>query len=115
MPAAPKDDEVLAGTIPGLSGQQEKEHLIGDANFARIFSREDGLGPIFIQTSCSNCHAGNGKGHPSTELTRFANVNGTGTDYLLSKGGPQLQQRAIMGYSSEILPPEANVFSKRIA
>lgn len=115
LPPAPKDEDVLAGTIPGLTPQQEKEHLIGDEAFGRIFGKEDGLGPIFVQTSCSNCHIGNGKGHPSTELTRFANVNGTNVDYLITKGGPQLQQRAVISYSPEVLPSEANVFSKRIA
>lgn len=115
MPPAPEDEEVLAGTIPGLTAQQEREHLIGDEAFGSIFSKEEGLGPIFVQTSCANCHVGNGKGHPSTELTRFAYVNGTVTDYLTDKGGPQLQQRAIIGYSPEIFPAEANVFSKRIA
>lgn len=115
LPPAPKDEEVLAGTIPGLTGEQEKEHLIGDAAFARVFGKEDGLGPVFIQTSCSNCHVGNGKGHLSTVLTRFANVNGSVTDYLLNKGGPQLQQHALAGYSPEILPSEANVFSQRLA
>jgi len=115
MPPAPLDEEVLAGTIPGLTTEQEKEHLIADANFGRIFGKEDGLGPIFVQTSCANCHIGNGKGHPTTELTRFANVNGNIVDYLLNKGGPQLQQRAITGYSAEVIPAEANVISKRIA
>lgn len=115
LPSAPKDEDVLAGTIPELTGEQEKEHLIGDANFGRIFTKEDGLGPVFVQTSCANCHIGNGKGHPATELTRFANVNGFYVDYLLDKGGPQLQQRAVFGYSPEVIPAEANVFSKRIA
>src|SRR6202008_3008948 len=115
LPPALKDEEVLAGTIPVLTPQQEKEHLIGDAAFGRIFSKEDGLGPVFVQTSCSNCHVGNGKGHPSTELTRFANVNGSSVNYLYDKGGPQLQQRAVPGYTPEVLPGEANVFSKRIA
>ena len=115
LPPAPEDDEILAGTIPGLTPEQKKEHLIGDAAFGMIFGKEDGLGPVFVQTSCSNCHVGNGKGHISTELTRFANVNGSVVDYLLNKGGPQLQQRSIIGYAPEAIPVEANVFSKRIA
>ena len=104
MPPAPKDEEVLVGTIPGLSPEQEREHLIGDAAFGNIFSKEEGLGPIFVQTSCANCHIGNGKGHPSTELTRFAYVNGSTVDYLTDKGGPQLQQRAVIGYAPESIP-----------
>ena len=115
IPPAPKDEDVLTGTIPGLTPEQEKEHLVGDANFGKVFTKEDGLGPIFVQTSCSNCHIGNGKGHPSTELTRFASVNGSVINYLLNKGGPQLQQHAILGYLPETFPTEANVFSKRIA
>lgn len=115
LPKAPKEEEVLAGTIPGLSSDQEKEHLVGDAAFARVFAKEDGLGPIFIQTSCSNCHAGNGKGHPSTVLTRFAAINGSVADYLLNKGGPQLQQFSLPGYSRETIPSEANAISTRLA
>ncbi len=115
LPPVPKEEAILAGTIPGLRPEQEREHLIGDENFGHLFSKEEGLGPMFVQTSCSNCHIGNGKGHPSTTLTRFAHINGSVIDYLVDKGGPQLQQRAIIGYSPEVVPPEANVFSKRIA
>lgn len=116
FPLAPNDEEILEGTIPGLTPHQEREHLIGDEAFGKIFSPKDGLGPIFVQNSCSSCHVGNGKGHPSTVFTRFANVNGTlGVDYLLTKGGPQLQERSIAGYPAEVLPSEANVFSERMA
>ncbi len=115
LPLAPKDEEVLAGTIPGLTPAQEHEHLVADANFGQVFSKADGLGPIYVQTSCANCHVGNGKGHPSTTITRFANLNGGVIDYLISKGGPQLQNRSIDNYPVELLPAEANVITKRIA
>lgn len=111
----PNDEEIFEGTIPGLTPHQEREHLIGDEAFGKIFSPKDGLGPIFVQISCSSCHVGNGKGHPSTVFTRFANVDGTLVDYLLTKGGPQLQERSIAGYPAEVLPSEANVFSERMA
>ncbi|MCE9538107.1 MAG: thiol oxidoreductase [Bacteroidetes bacterium] len=115
LPPAPTDEEILAGTIPGLSQQQEIEHLIGDAAFGEIFGPEQGLGPIFVQTSCSNCHVGNGKGHPSTMVNRFAKIENGQIDYLLNHGGPQLQERAIPGYSPEAFPGQANVFTKRLA
>ena len=113
--ADPEATEILEGTIPGLTAQQQKEHLIGDKAFAKIFSKEEGLGPVFVQSSCSNCHAGNGKGHPSTVITRFAKVNGLNVDYLLSYGGPQLQEHSIDGYPPETIPAQANVISKRLA
>ena len=115
LPPAPNDEDVLAGTIPDLTKDQEKEHLTGDAAFGKVFTANDGLGPVYVQTSCSNCHTGNGKGHPATQLTRFANINGTVIDYLISKGGPQLQSLSIANYPAEELPVEANVFTKRIA
>lgn len=114
MPPAPLDEDVLAGTIPGLTQHQELEHLVGDAAFGKIFTREDGLGPVFVQTSCSNCHVGNGKGHPTTIVTRFGKVENSIIDYLHDKGGPQLQQHAISGYTPELLPAEANVFTNRM-
>lgn len=115
LPPEPNGEDVLAGTIPALTPQQEKEHLRGDEAFGRVFSKEDGLGPIFLQTSCSNCHVGNGKGHPSTIITRFAKVNGSLVDYLTEKGGPQLQHLSITGYTAETIPEDANVSTKRIA
>lgn len=115
LPKSPKEEDVLAGTIPGLTPQQEREHLIGDAAFGEIFSPEQGLGPIFVQNSCSNCHVGNGKGHPFSVVTRFAKVGSFGVDYLLNHGGPQLQASSIPGYAPEELPYQANVFTKRLA
>lgn len=115
LPPAPRDEEVLAGTVPGLTQQQELEHLVGDENFAKVFSREEGLGPIYVQTSCASCHAANGKGHPSNVITRFARVQGTVVDYLTNQGGPQLQNKAISNYPAEQMPAEANVFTQRMA
>lgn len=115
IPKGPDDDDILAGTIPGLTLQQENEHLVGDAAFAKIFTRSEGLGPIFVQTSCSNCHIANGKGHPATALTRFAFVQDSTVDYLYGMGGPQLQQRSVPGYEPENIPVNANVRSVRIA
>lgn len=115
LPPTPADEEVLAGTIPGLSPQQEHEHLVGDVAFGRIFTAEDGLGPVFVQNSCSNCHVGNGKGHPTNIVTRFGRVENSIIDYLYDEGGPQLQERSILGYPAETMPAEANVFTKRMA
>lgn len=114
VPGSPPEEELLAGTVPGLTAQQEREHLIGDALFGRIFSKEDGLGPVFVQTSCSGCHVGNGKGHPSTIVTRFGRTD-TAFNYLEELGGPQLQARSLPGYEAEKLPHEADAITQRLA
>jgi len=104
LPSAPADDELLDGPVPGLSYEQNRRFLRGDVAFNdEIFTAERGLGPIFVATSCGGCHAGDGKGHPFTTLTRFGQVDETGNQYL-DKGGPQLQHRAIPGFNPEELP-----------
>src|SRR6218665_3694955 len=75
MPAAPADDEILDGPLEGLTNEQRLRFLRGDMAFNdKIFTAETGLGSIFVAGSCGSCHAGDGKGHPSTTLTRFGQV-----------------------------------------
>ena len=106
-PDEPAVEEVLDGTIDGMSGAQMARHFAGDDEFSRVFSVEDGLGPVFVAASCEQCHAGDGKGHPAFNLVRFGRPGSGGFDPLLALGGPQLQHRAIPGYPPEVVPPEA--------
>lgn len=110
LPPEPKDDEVLDGPMDGLSSSQLSLFLKGDAAFSETFTTETGLGSIFVATSCISCHAGDGKGHPFTTLTRFGQTDSTGNQFL-NFGGPQLQNRAIPGFSPEHIPAGAT-FSK---
>ncbi|TRX00328.1 di-heme oxidoredictase family protein [Flavobacterium gawalongense] len=96
----PADDEVLDGTVEGLSHEELARFLKGDAAFNEVFTRETGLGPTFVSTSCISCHAGDGKGHPSTTLTRFGQIDETG-NLFLNQGGPQLQNRGLPGFLPE--------------
>lgn len=110
LPPEPKDDEVLDGPMDGLTSAQLSLFLKGDAAFSETFTTETGLGSIFVATSCISCHAGDGKGHPFTTLTRFGQTDSTGNQFL-NFGGPQLQNRAIPGFSPEQIPSGAT-FSK---
>ncbi len=107
LPQAPADDEVLDGPLEGLTHAQSLSHLRGDIGFNdRVFTTETGLGSVFVAASCGSCHAGDGKGHPSTTLTRFGQTDSTGNKFL-SMGGPQLQNRAIPGFKPEQIPAGA--------
>jgi len=111
MPDTPADDQILDGPIDGLMPEQKKIFLRGDKAFNDdIFSVSNGLGPMFVATSCGSCHAGDGKGHPFTTLTRFGQSDTSGNQFL-HLGGPQLQQRAIPGFQPEQIPAGAT-FSK---
>jgi CxxC motif-containing protein (DUF1111 family) len=108
LPPAPEAKTVLAGPMEGLTPEQVRTHFIGDEEFGKIFSREEGLGPIFVSNACESCHIGDGKGHPLKTLTRFGRYQGNTWDPMREQGGTQLQQRAISGYPPETIPAEAS-------
>lgn len=104
---APDNDQLLDGPVEGLTPEQNAVFLRGDVAFNDdIFSAATGLGPLFVATSCGTCHAGDGKGHPFTTLTRFGQTDSTGNRFL-HLGGPQLQSRAIPGFQFEQIPAGA--------
>jgi CxxC motif-containing protein (DUF1111 family) len=111
MPGSPDDDQVLDGPIEGLTAEQKRVFLRGDVAFNdEVFTRETGLGPLFVASSCGTCHAGDGKGHPFTTLTRFGQ-NDTLSNQFLQKGGPQLQHRSVIGFTGEQIPAGATFSS----
>ena len=107
----PKENEILDGPVEGLSAEQSLRFLAGDDAFNNeVFTAQTGLGPLFVATSCGTCHAGDGKGHPFSTLTRFGQPDTFGNQFL-TQGAPQLQHRAIPGYQPEQIPAGAT-FSK---
>ena len=107
-PDGPDPDQLLDGTVEGMTASQIRQHFAGDEEFGRRFSVAAGLGPIFVATSCEQCHVGDGKGHPTFMLFRFGIEGALGFDPLPQFGGPQLQQRAIPGYPPEVVPTIAS-------
>lgn len=107
LPGAPADDSILDGPVEGLTPEQNRIFLRGDVAFNDdVFSASNGLGPMFVATSCGSCHAGDGKGHPFTTLTRFGQSDTVGNQFL-HLGGPQLQSRALPGIQPETIPAGA--------
>ncbi|HKP32407.1 MAG TPA: di-heme oxidoredictase family protein [Chitinophagaceae bacterium] len=111
LPKAPKDDAVLDGPLEELTSAEKKMFLAGDKAFnTEIFTAENGLGPLFVANSCGSCHAGDGKGHPFTMLTRFGQSDTMGNSFM-NAGGPQLQHRAVLGFQPENIPAGASFSS----
>ncbi len=105
LPDVPSQESVLEGPVEGLTGQQLAAFFRGDGEFSRRFGPVDGLGPIFVATSCESCHVGDGKGHPLFNLRRFGRMGSDGVfDPMRFAGGPQIQNRAILNYISEVVP-----------
>jgi CxxC motif-containing protein (DUF1111 family) len=98
-----------------LTGDQISLHLAADAAFGDQFvtapsNINPGLGPVFNQNSCENCHTANGKSPFPTQfdnhrglLMRLSapGVDGHGAPNRVTGFGGQLQTRAIFGTSAE--------------
>lgn len=106
-PSYPEENAILDAPLNDLTGEQLNLHLKGDEEFGRRFSAEDGLGPVFVGQSCETCHPGEGKGHLLLNLTRFGKMEDGRFNPMSEQGGPQLQNRAIPGFSPEEIPKEA--------
>ncbi|HUR12620.1 MAG TPA: di-heme oxidoredictase family protein [Flavitalea sp.] len=107
LPGTPANEQILDGPIEGLNTEQKLAFLRGDAAFNdEIFTTATGLGPLFVANSCGTCHAGDGKGHPFTSLTRFGQNDTLGNKFL-QFGGPQLQHRGLPGFLPEVIPAGA--------
>jgi CxxC motif-containing protein (DUF1111 family) len=108
MPSPAAGDSMLDGPVDGLTSAEKIQFLKGDVAFNDdVFTRETGLGPLFVATSCGSCHAGDGKGHPFTTLVRFGQSDTLNGNRFLHMGGPQLQQRALPGFQPEQVPAGA--------
>jgi hypothetical protein len=104
LPQVPEGDSILDGPVEGLTNEQNAIFLRGDIAFNDdVFTSQTGLGPLFVANSCGSCHAGDGKGHPFTTLVRFGQIDTFGNQFL-QRGGPQLQNRAIPGFTPEEIP-----------
>lgn len=111
IPGAAEENSILDGPIEGLTPEQNRMFLRGDVAFNdEIFTDATGLGPLFVASSCASCHAGDGKGHPFTTLTRFGQSD-TVSNQFLHMGGPQLQNRGTVGITPEKIPAGATFSS----
>jgi CxxC motif-containing protein (DUF1111 family) len=97
-------------SIPGLTDRQQVVHNIGDGTFDQVFVAAPaphfgGLGPIFNNIACSNCHRNDGGGLPTTGSSNsgmLMRISIPGQD---PHGGPlaapgfglQIQDQALLG------------------
>lgn len=106
-PVEPAENSLLDGPMEGLTGEQLAQFHRGDEAFGEVFTANMGLGPLFVANQCASCHVGDGKGHPFVGFTRFGQPDTAGNIFL-HMGGPQLQHKALPGFSPEVLPAGAS-------
>lgn len=107
--------------IAGLTPAQQQAFAAGQRTFARHYEAADGLGPIFNDESCADCHR-NGGGSNRT-VTRFGRLDRRGDfDPLVELGGSMVQSRGLGAittadgthdFRGERTPPEATITTQR--
>jgi len=105
----------MGDSLLGLDSSQESRFALGRTEFERNLTIEEGLGPIFNQTSCASCHNNPVGGHGNQTVTRFGHIGKKGGfDPLAALGGSLLQANANNDDCIESIPPEANITSLRV-
>ncbi len=100
--------------IDGLNARQTVVHNIGDGTFDQVFVAAPaphfgGLGPIFNNIACINCHRNDGGGFPSTGTSNSGMLMRISIDGADEYGGPlaapgfgvQVQDQCLLGTTPE--------------
>jgi CxxC motif-containing protein (DUF1111 family) len=105
--------------LPGLTPDLLARFRAGKAAFDRQFDPPGGLGPVFNDTACTNCHNQGGDGGGSDTLeTRYGRVTNGVFDQLLQFDGQLLHSKGIglfngVDFVGEVVPSVANVVAQR--
>ena len=106
--------------LPGLAQGDRDRFAAGKEDFEEEETAEEGLGPVFNETSCARCHTDPAVGGGSAILeTRFgARTAGGKFDPLTQYGGSLIQANGIgaagdCNFVAETVPPAANLVSQR--
>lgn len=119
-PQKPPKQAELGDPLLGLTDDQVQRFERGKAVFVRVFTPEDGLGPLFNSDACGECHEDPVAGGTGDEIEVHASkyVPGEDCDPLFQEGGPVIQQHATplleaQGIDKEQIPPSATSQASR--
>lgn len=105
--------------LPGLTPDEQDRFVAGKAEFQEVEDTDEGLGPVFNESSCAACHSGPAVGGGSTVLeTRFGTITDDAFDPMLYAGGSLIQSQGIgrvkrCNYVGEAVPREATIVAPR--
>jgi CxxC motif-containing protein (DUF1111 family) len=105
--------------VEGLSPTELSRFQAGKTAFEREFTPRQGLGPVFNNTACAQCHDQGAVGGGSDTLeTRYGQVINGVFNSLTQFDGQLLHSKGIglfngVDFVGEVVPPEANVVAQR--
>lgn len=113
----------LGGPLPGLTSGQLNHFTTGMTQFDFPWDPVHGLGPVYTNTNCNNCHAVPVAGGFNTmhRVTLFGKLNSDGSfNDLSTEGGPELQPLTVAKFipgctvAGESLPSDATIVAQRL-
>jgi CxxC motif-containing protein (DUF1111 family) len=106
--------------LPGLTTAETDQFNAGKTEFLSVETLAEGVGPVFNDVSCANCHSVPMVGGGSARLeTRFGRSRANGEfDPMTEFGGSLIQDHGIgaagaCNYLEESVPPEATIVARR--
>lgn len=99
--------------LPGLTAAERARFVAGQQRFTHQFAPAEGLGPLFNETRCSNCHDLPAPGGTGAELvTKATRFVGNRCDALGASGGDNIQRHGTpllqaAGIGAEAVPGAA--------
>jgi CxxC motif-containing protein (DUF1111 family) len=103
----------------GISQNELARWNAGKAAFLQPVNPPGGLGPVFTENSCVQCHNGPAPGGSGPRLaTRIGRIVNGQFDPMIAFGGPQIQDKGIgvfngVNFVGEVVPPQATIVAKR--
>jgi CxxC motif-containing protein (DUF1111 family) len=100
-------DDPADQPLAGLTAAERLTFLDGDGTFDTVYRQPDGLGPLYIRTSCAGCHAEGGKGPGSVTKFRVidASTRAPVTDPPEAPQGGTERPYAVAGATRPLLAP----------
>ena len=113
----------LGGPLPGLTSGQLSHFTTGMTQFDFPWDPVHGLGPVYTNTNCNNCHAVPAFGGYNTKnrVTLFGTLNSDGSfNPLTNEGGIELQPLSVAKFiqgctvAGEFIPTDATIIGQRL-
>jgi CxxC motif-containing protein (DUF1111 family) len=115
--AAADSPAPFGAPMPGLTEVEQNRFEAGLDEFSEAEEADEGLGPVFNQTSCAACHSGPAVGGDSNVVeTRFGRIVNGQFDPMESAGGSLIQTDGVdpaHGCRGERVPREATIVAQR--
>ncbi len=115
LPAFAEAPPRMGEPLAGLTAAEAERFDLGRVQYERNITVDEGLGPVFNQTSCASCHNAPVGGPGAQQVTRFGRLDKKGGfDPLGELGGSLLNANAIADECADEIPATANVTSLRV-